>query len=390
MEHKMSPDGAPISFRSGQQVPVEQLTERHRPLVDPSRPIDFRLRIAKGLLPAAVEDLIPTLCFLTQDPNGGVRSAACDTIRTMPDDQLIPVIQSIANIYVIDGLARTLLAENPLIPELAVNRYTHDSTLVFLAGNGSRRTCDVIGRNAQRALGHTPIVEALFFNPRASQGTVQELLELAVREDIDLDHMPGFRETKAALLGEHGARDDKTGTELDELEFLSAMEFAFDDELGTKAADVEENSGRKVNLQTAIMSMSVAQKIRLSLVGDANARKLLVRDPKKMVAMAVLKSPRLTDGEVRIFATKKELAEEVVATIARNRSWTRDYQVRKALLFNPKCPQSMALAFLRSMVESDIKMIAKHRDVPGGIRRAAKRIIDQKVKAKAKARSKKK
>lgn len=380
----MSPDGTQVSFRSGQQVPVEQLTESHRSLVGPECPIDQRLRIAKGLLPAAIEDLIPTLCFLTQEANGGVRTAARETIRTMPDDQITPVIKSVENIYVIDSLARVMAPENPLVTELAVNRFTDDSTLVFLAGNGSRRTCDVIGRNAQRALSYTPIVEALFFNPRATHGTVQALLELAVRENLDLDHMPGYRETKAALLGERGATDDIVGSGLDELEFLSAMEFAFDDALGIKAEEGEEKSGRKVNLQTAIMSMSVAQKIRLSLVGDANARKLLVRDPKKMVAMAVLKSPRLTDGEVRIFATKKELGEEVVAMIARNRSWTRDYQVRKALVFNPKCPQALALGFLRSMVESDIKMLSKHRDVPGIIRRAAKRIIDQKVKARKK------
>ena len=187
-----------------------------------------------------------------------------------------------------------------------------------------------------------------------------------------------------ALLGQRGAQEDKLGTGLDDLDFLSAMEVAFDDSFSGQEGEQEEE--RKMNLQAAILKMSVAQKIRLALVGDANARKLLVRDPKRMVSLAVLKSPRLTDGEVRLYASKKELGEDVIATISRNRSWTRDYGTRKALIFNPKTPQSVALGFLRSMVESDVKMISKHRDVPGVIRRAAKRLIEKKDEAKRRRR----
>lgn len=379
----MSPDTTTMPFRSGDQVPPQSLVEQHRGLVQPERPKDLRLRIAKGLLPAAIADLVPTLCFLTQDSESEVRRAARETLSTMPDDQMGPVVSSVQDQHVIDTLCRVLSPRSPHVPELAVNRWTHDATLVYLAGSGSRQTCDVIGRNAARALGFTPIIEALYFNPRASHGTVQGLLELAVREQIDLDHMPGFRETKAALMGARGARDDVAGAGLNDIEFISAMELAFDDALSkAEGGEAEEEEGRKLNLQAALMNMSVAQKIRLALVGDANARKLLIRDPKKMVALAVLKSPRLTDGEVRIFATKKELGEEVVATIARNRAWTRDYATRKALLCNPKCPQSMALSFLRSMVEADKKMLSKHRDVPTMIRRAAKREIDKKEQAR--------
>lgn len=378
----MSPDGTQVAFRTGDQIPLEDLYEQHRDLVIPSRPADLRLRIAKGLLPAAIEDLIPTLAYLTNDPAPEVRRAARETLRTMPDDQLVPVLSDTENLYVLDALARSLPPDSPLVPEIGVNRHTHNATLVHLAGTGNRQTCDVVGRNARRALEHTPIIEALFFNQKASQGTVQGLLELAVREEVDLDHMPGFRETKAAILGERGARDDVEGAGLDDIDFLSAMEFAFDDALLAGEEAAEEGGGRALNLQTAILSMSVAQKIRLALVGDANARKLLIRDPKKMVSLAVLKSPRLTDGEVRLFAAKKELAEDVLAHIARNKTYTRDYGVRKALIFNPKCPQALSLGFLRSMVESDIKNISKHRDVPGVIRRAAKRIIDKKADAK--------
>jgi len=389
-EIEMSPDGAHTVFRSGDAIPIENIVEAHRGLVNSTRPVALRLRIAKGLLPAAIEDLVPTLAFLYHDEEAEVRRAARDTLRTMPPDQIEPVVKELSDRWVIDTMARVLPLDSSLLPELAVNRHTDDATLVHLAGSGNRATCDVIGRNARRALEHTAIIEALFFNPRATQGTVQALIELAVRENVDLDHMPGFRETKAAILGERGARDDSGDTGLDDIEFLSAMEFAFDDNFDDKGeeGEAEEEDGRRLNLQTMLLSMSVAQKIRLALVGDANARKLLVRDPKKMVSSSVLKSPRITDGEIRSYAGKKELSEDVIATIARNRAWTRDYGVRKALIYNPKCPQSMALSFLRSMVDSDVKTISKHRDVPGVVSRAAKRILEKKAEARNRRRKK--
>ncbi len=381
----MSPDTSQLRFRSGDRIPVEALNAQHRPLVDATRPIALRMRIAQGLLPAAFEDLVATVAFLTHDPEREVALLAGATLRDMPEDQLMGVVRTGDNAWVLDTLARTFDAESALVPELAVNRHTDDATLVHLAGSGGRRTCDVIGRNAARALAHTPIIEGLFFNPRASQGVVQGLLELAVREQVDLDHMPGFRETRMALLGEAGGLGGGDAGGLDDIDFMSAMELAFDDGMfGGLTEETEEGEERKKNLQTALLSMSVAQKIRLALVGDANARKLLIRDPKKLVSLAVLKSPRVTDGEIRMFASKKEIAEDIIATIARIRSWTRDYGTRKALIYNPKCPQAIALSFLRTLVANDIKTISKHRDVPGVVRRAAKRMIEKKQKKRKK------
>ena len=379
----MNQDIHTSAFRSGDRVPIESLHAQHQKLVGPDRPSELRLRVARGLLPAAVEDLIPTICYLARDPSQAVRSAARQTLSSFPEDQLMPVVQATTNVAVIDTLARSLSVGSPMIPELAVNAHTHNATLVHLAGSGNRETCDVLGQSAARTLAHTPIIEALFFNPRASQSTVQNLLELAVRENVDLDHMPGFRETKAALFGNKRDRDESTG--LGEVEFLSVMQASFDD--GAKAegkAEEKEEEGKNVSLQTAILSMSVAQKIRLAVTGDANARKLLIRDPKKMVSLAVLKSPRLTDGEVRKFAARKDLAEDVVTMIARNRAWTRDYTIRKYLTFNPKLPFSVAVGFLRALIEADVKKLSKDRDAQPMIRRAAKQILEKKEKAKKK------
>lgn len=367
-------------------IPLDALVETHRPLLD--RPTPVRVRIAKGLLPASADDLVPTVAMLVHGPEPEVAAAARETLATMPPSTMVEVMRGKVHGAVLDTVARVLPSDHPALAEIVVNRQVLDPTLIHLAGAGGGPTAAAIARNAVRCLAESAIIEALFFNPATPPGQLQNLLELAVREDADLAHIPGFIEMRAAIRGERGAESD-AGAGLSDLEFLTALQLA-----GIKDALTEEEmalveKGEDVpdgqetaSLQALIAKMSVAQKIRLALVGDANARKLLIRDPKKMVSLAVLKSPRLTDGEVRMFCTNKALSEEIFVQIARNKFWTRDYGVRRSLVMNPKCPQPLAMGFLRTLHGKDIKDVSKSREVSGIIARTAKRIIDQAEEAK--------
>lgn len=367
-------------------VPIEALVEAHKPLLD--RPTPVRVRIAKGLLPAAPDDLVPTITLLAHAEEPEVRSAARETLATMPPETMREVVRGKLHPAVLDTIARSVGIEHPALSEIVVHRSTADTTLIFLAGAGNSVVCTDIARNAVRCLAEPSIIEALFFNPKAPPGQVQNLLEFAVRQNAELDHIPGFIETRAAILGERGAEDEgKAG--LSEVEFLTALQLAGVKDVMTPEEIALIEKGEEVpddvstaSLQALIQRMSVSQKIRLALVGDANARKLLIRDPKKMVSLAVLKSPRLTEPEVRMFATNKALAEEIFVQIARNKFWTRDYGVRKSLVLNPKCPQPLSMGFLRTLQARDIKEVSKSRDVSGVIARAAKRILDQAEEAK--------
>lgn len=380
----MSMEMVTLSTRSA--VPVEALVEQHRPLVDPSRPLPIRLRVAKGLLPAAIADLVPTVAFLTHAAEPEVAAAAKETLAGMPEAEMLTVARGKLHPAVLDTLAHALPNAHPAQLEITVNREVADATLVYLAGAGNGRVCEQIARNSVRCLGEPAIIEALYFNPKAPPGQVQNLIEFAVREGLDLDHIPGYVETRAAILGERGAEDDGKG--LSDIEFLTALAMAVGKEglsreeqerleQGEDILEEGDEEGSSKSLQALILKMSVSQKIRLALVGDANARKLLIRDPKKMVSLAVLKSPRLTDGEVRMFAQNKALAEEILTQICRNRSWTRDYGIRKSLVLNPKTPMPLSMGFLRTLNAKDIKEVSKSRDVSGVIARTAKRILDQ-------------
>ena len=372
-------------YLSGTAMAIAEMPERLQPFLLPTSPVPPRLRAAGGTLPLPPDQLVPVLLFLTLDGDEMVRKRATTSLLEMPGDLVQPVLKQLQSPAALDAAVRTFRKNDDIARELAMNAKTADDTVRWLAGSASATVCEVIGRNHVRALRTPAIVEALWLNPRAAQGVVQGLLELAVREDLPLEHIAGFREMKAILSGEE--KDSAQEKGLSDSEFALAMAWAtqsYEREHGstTPAAatpeEVKTEDDKTSTLQSLITKMSVSQKVRLAMVGDANVRKLLIRDPKKLVALAVLRSPRITEGEVTTFAANKSLSEELLTTICRNRNWVKDYATRKALVFNPKTPMAFAMTFLRQLSPKDLKDASGSRDVNQVVARTAKRMIAEK------------
>ena len=359
------------AFASGTPIDPTSLHTALQPLVARSAEQARRLRVAQGMLPVPPDALVPAQLYLTADPELPVRQAAKEALLAMPSDMLGPVLQAMQDITHLDTAARALYKSEMAAQATMLNSHTADDTVRWLAGVASKAVCDTIGRNQVRALRYPAIIEALYLNPAAAQGVIQGLLELAVHENLALDHMPGFREAKALVLGEE--KEDEKG--LDDAEFASAMLMATRQGEQNLDPNAPVDEKRTSSLQALILKMSVSQKVRLAMVGDSSVRKLLVRDPKKLVSMAVLKSPRLTDGEVTSFAANKALPDDLLAQICRNRQWTKDYSTRKALVFNPKTPITFSMTFLRTLTAKDLKDCSTSREVNQTIARTAKRMV---------------
>jgi hypothetical protein len=81
-----------------------------------------------------------------------------------------------------------------------------------------------------------------------------------------------------------------------------------------------------------IHSMTVPQRLKVAMKGSREQRAVLVRDPNRMIAAAVLSSPKLAETEVEAFARMQNVSEEVLRTIAMNRCWVRKLAVAVALV----------------------------------------------------------
>jgi hypothetical protein len=150
---------------------------------------------------------------------------------------------------------------------------------------------------------------------------------------------------------------------------------------GQHSAETPEDASRKLNMTQRIMQMSVSQKIKLATLGNQEARTLLLRDSNKLVCMAAVTSPRISDGEIIGLANSRTVNADVLRYIYTNREFTRTYIIKASLVRNPKVPLPTALKMMFSLQEKDIKELARDRNVPQTIQSQAKAFMMKKEQA---------
>ena len=112
----------------------------------------------------------------------------------------------------------------------------------------------------------------------------------------------------------------------------------------------------------------------LAIKGTREARMILVRDPNRIVAGAVLRNPRLTDTEIENIASVKTVPEDVLRQIGQKRAWTRSYTVIHNLVRNSRTPISISLAFLSRIQTRDLRALSQNKNIPDVIRQASYRL----------------
>ena len=155
---------------------------------------------------------------------------------------------------------------------------------------------------------------------------------------------------------------------------------AGEDDIVVPAELLQEPSPPARSLYATIVTMSVAAKVKLALRGNQDARNILIRDSNKMIRRCVLQNPRLTDGEVIAIAGNRSSDDESLRFIGNRRDWIRNFQVRKALAVNPKTPLILAVRFVSTLPERDLRLIAKSKNVPETIAAQARRLLMAKEK----------
>jgi hypothetical protein len=131
----------------------------------------------------------------------------------------------------------------------------------------------------------------------------------------------------------------------------------------------------ELSVTQQIQQMTVVQRVRAAMKGTREMRAILVRDPNKLVASAVLSSPKLGMAEVEAFAKMATVGEDVLRAIALNRAWVKNYGVTLGLTRNPKTPVALSLSLLNRLVDRDVRAVSIDRNVPEPLRLAARRKI---------------
>jgi hypothetical protein len=319
-------------------------------------PREVRLMAARGALPLPPIELATVLFALMHDADAEVKSRARDAVLGGP-----------AHPALLDHLARTFRDEEERLEPIALNPATADATVALLASLHFKKIVDIVAGNQERLLRCPAIVDALGDNPLTGRSVIDRILSFLGMDDAaDSDAVPdpesiGDDEARAALAAVLGE------------DFAAHAEALIDESEDGAAPD----SG---NLYNLIQSMSVFQKIKLGRMGNREARGLLVRDRNKIVAIAAVTSPKITDNELISIAQSRNVCDDVIRIIANNRDVTRNYNVKLALSTNPKTPQAMAMKYVNYLQDKDLRMLMKSKDVPSAVSTHARRILTRKGK----------
>ncbi|HAC80909.1 MAG TPA: hypothetical protein DCG06_11485 [Deltaproteobacteria bacterium] len=149
------------------------------------------------------------------------------------------------------------------------------------------------------------------------------------------------------------------------------------DESDSEAQDAPARLERREALPARIRKMPVAERFKLALRGNLEARNVLARDPLKLVQSAVLKNPRITVEEVVTLAKSRSVDGDLLRQLGAEKEWVRHYTVRQSLVQNPKTPVAVSLVLIRGLRERDVRMLARSKNVPGVIQQAARRLVLQ-------------
>jgi hypothetical protein len=123
--------------------------------------------------------------------------------------------------------------------------------------------------------------------------------------------------------------------------------------------------------------LPIPAKIRAATLGDAFIRNEAIRDPMKIVAMAAIKSPGVTDIEAARYARNQALAEDVVRYISGNRNWTKRYGVKVSLCRNPKAPIAETARFLPFLRQKDLQNLSRSKGIPSAVAAQARKMLNQ-------------
>lgn len=298
-----------------------------------------QLAALHGETSLSLKDLLTVYLFLFQSADRMVKDAVIDALSATDSGELADLISAEGELHPkhLELIARVRLEDVRVVGALLKSPDITLPTLINIAGHCRGPVFALFASKKRLLESCSELREALISNPRVDDETKNHL-GLPV----------------AAPTAEPDAEPEPVP-----------------DEGG------EEPEEEPINLSKYQQSleMPVAEKIKMGLTGDKEWRNILIKEANKLVSAAVLKNPRITDGEVLAIAKNKSSSEELIRLITLNNEWLKNYEIKRALVMHNRTPLPKALRFMGILSERDLKSLAKSRDVSSVLVNNARRIL---------------
>ena len=321
-----------------------------------------RLAAARGALPMSGPNLITVLFIFYHGENAELKKEALATFKTLPAKILLSaLINPDLHFSIIDLIVRIRYRDSVVMEAAMAHSAISLRSLEVLAKHGSGDVLDILSHNDQLLLKVPRLRAHIIANAHADKvmklrlGWVEPVVEPVASPEPVPEPAPGDDI-------DQGAGNDPAAGSADQEEAEEGQEFGEFE---------QEGLSKFQELQT----MAVSEKIKMALTGDKEWRTLMLREANKLVSTAVLKNPRVTEGEVMAVAKNRSASDDLIRIILLNREWLKNYEMKKALVIHPRTPLQKAMRFMTFLTEKDIRELAKSRNVSQAIANNARRMV---------------
>jgi len=367
-------------------IEIEKLAPAARKILDPSSPAPMRQMAAKGVLPGLKPgEALTVIAVLSESADEALGAAARTTLDKLP----LPLLTGALAGDVPPGVLALIAPRYARNAAVAVKLLAHPAispaTVAELAGLADEAVAELVATNEQRLLGNPSIIEKLYMNKSTRMSTADRILELAVRNGIELKGIPAYKEAATAIGMELIAEPSPEPTP-DDILFLETDAVARKAQVDAQTEDthrLDEETGDEVvddkflPLHAQLAKMTISQKIRRAMVGTASERLLLVRDANRLVSQAAIKSPGIQENEIVRISASRTVSDDVLRIIATDREWTRSHQIKLNLVQNPRTPFAFTAKLIQHLREHELKALSRSKNVTGSVATAARQQLSR-------------
>ncbi len=342
-------------------------------IVEGNAPMDLIDMLFEKTLPFTEEEYLESLVFVLKDEN--VKARAVSQLKDISENVKATYIERpaanhrVAFFLLLEALNRKSM---PIISKIVRNQALPVEFLLKIAEQGNGPMLEVLLDNQIKLIAYPEILAEIEKNPQATnfiKGKVKEFrqfyLEEVEAEEIKEEEV--MEDVRELLI----QQQEQKGKETAAIEEKTETEAEGEEEEEEELLDLEQAEQKALTTLQEINAMSISERIKLALTGTKTQRMILVKDANKMVAMAVLESPKIGVDEVALLARNKSVAGEIIANISKKREWTKNYSIILELVHNPKTPIKDALGFVKTLHMRDLQLISRDKNVNPVVRQLA-------------------
>lgn len=384
-------------------------------LVEGTAPRPAQVAAARGMLPLPESDLLEVLVTFARSDDQELAGTAAASIRTQDESLLTGLLASAeAPVHVLGYFAEADDASAKAQEAVVRNTNTPTDSILKLARstrNGS--LLELLSLNQQMLIRTPALIDAILANAnrtseaeRRAAETKREFFEKERGTQQIVSELRAQGNEAAAEFIENAefAQDlDGAGMNIDDALFLASLIEVSDDDtddswmgleyieeyyeeteeqrqaivnkiLGEMRLEDTDLPNERISILNRIMKMGMKDRVKLAMKGDRESRNILIRDPNRIVAQAVVQNPRITEQEIEKIAAMRSVSEDVLRKIANDRQWSRSYAVAHNLARNPRTPIANVMNILSRLQMKDLTALAKNKNISETVRRQALRL----------------